>query len=136
MAAVAGQEKFFVDESALGLAKALGAARKDTVFPGHPLLPQVPLGALDTEWMPVIAHKGLVVISRDRRIRTKPVELRAYRDHGLGTFWLAGKRDLSTWEYLCLIVRMWEKIEETIDRSGDGPWFAAVSSAGVRHIPV
>lgn len=41
--------RYFADESVLGLGLALARLRPDTVHPGHPLLPQVPLGALDHE---------------------------------------------------------------------------------------
>jgi hypothetical protein len=39
--------RFYVDESALGLGKALEAARRDTVHAGHKLIPECPLGVLD-----------------------------------------------------------------------------------------
>jgi hypothetical protein len=37
------QVRFYVDESALGLAKTLEAARKDTIHPDHKLIPECPL---------------------------------------------------------------------------------------------
>jgi hypothetical protein len=97
--------RFFVDETSLGLGKALAIARHDVVHPGHPDLPSVPRGTLDPDWMPIVSAMGLVVISRDKRIRTKPAELAAFRECGLRVFWLAGKRDLSNWESLVLMVR-------------------------------
>ena len=69
--------RFFVDETSLGLGKALAIARHDVVHPGHPDLPSVPRGTLDPDWMPIVSAMGLVVISRDKRIRTKPAELAA-----------------------------------------------------------
>jgi hypothetical protein len=90
MTAVAGQLRFFLDENLLGLAKAMEIARRDVVHPGHPLLPAVPLGALGTQWIPTVAAAGLVVIGRDRRIRTKPAELALLRQHRLRVFWIAG----------------------------------------------
>ena len=39
--------RFYVDESTLGLGKALAAAREDVVHAGHPLVPECPVGALD-----------------------------------------------------------------------------------------
>jgi hypothetical protein len=41
--------RFYVDESALGLGKALESARKDTIHAGHKLIPECPLGALDPD---------------------------------------------------------------------------------------
>lgn len=68
--------RFYVDESALGLGKALAIARTDTVHVGHPLVPECPLGVLDPDWIPAVAERGLIAIGRDKRIRTKPGEIR------------------------------------------------------------
>lgn len=136
MAAVAELLRFFVDESALGVGKALEIARRDVVHPGHRLLPEVPLGTLDPDWMPLIAKRGLVVIIRDRHIRTKPAELQAFRDHGLRAFWIAGKRDLNNWDSLVRLVRRWADIEEAIRLRGPGPWFYSVTDERIQEIVV
>lgn len=110
--------RFFVDESALGLGKALAIARRDVVHTGHPLIPDAALGALDTEWMPVIAGRQLAVIARDKRIRTKPAELAMLREHGLRVFWIAGKRDLSTWDALVRVVGVGQRSSARLRTSG------------------
>jgi hypothetical protein len=122
------QLHFFVDESALGLGKTLAAARRDVVHTGHPLVPEAPLGALDPDWMPAVASRGLAVIARDKRIRTKPAEVALLREHGMRVFWLAGKRDLATWDALVRIVRRWTDIERALQELGGGPWFCAVNA--------
>lgn len=62
--------RYFVDENLLGFHKLLSrTGRDDAAAPGDPRLPSVPLGALDLDWMPVVALAGLIVITRDRRIR-------------------------------------------------------------------
>ena len=106
--------RFYVDESALGLGKALEAARKDTIHAGHKLIPECPLGSLDPDWIPAVAARDLVVIARDRRIRTRPQELERFRVGGLRVFWVAGKKDLSTWDWLVRLARHWETLERTI----------------------
>lgn len=126
--------RFYVDESALGLGKALQAARRDVVHPGHALIPECPLGTLDLEWIPTVAKRSLIVIARDRRIRTRPQELRQFRDHGLRVFWIAGKKDLPTWGWLVRLVRNWEAIERVIRERGAGPWFYAVNDRSVKEI--
>jgi PIN like domain len=128
--------RFFCDESVLGLGKALERARSDVIHPGHRLLPEVPTGTLDPDWMPIIAARGLVVIDRDRRIRTKLAERESFRAHRLKVVWLAGKRDLGTWDQLALVVRQWPAIERLLVERPDGPWFMALSSDGLREIPV
>lgn len=96
MTADAQSLRFYVDESALGIGKTLAAARKDTIHVGHPPIPECPVGVLDVDWIPVVAARDLVVIGRDKRIRTRPEELRKLRDAGLRVFWIGGKKDLST----------------------------------------
>ena len=128
------QLRFFVDETSLGLGKALAVARKDVVHTGHPLIPDAPLGALDTEWIPAVARRSLAVISRDRHIRTKPGEIALLRASGLRVFWIAGKRDIGTWDALSRLVRRWDDIEAILNARGEGPWFMAVNERSVREI--
>jgi hypothetical protein len=135
MTGVAGL-RFFVDETSLGLGKALAIARKDVVHPGHAAFPEVPRNTDDTVWMPIVAGLDLVVISRDKRIRTKPAELAAFRGCGLRVFWLAGKHDMNNWGYLVLVVKSWDRMEEIIRDRGAGPWFYAVSDGAVREFTV
>jgi hypothetical protein len=128
--------RFYVDESALGLGKSLAAARKDTIHVGHRLIGECPLGSLDVDWIPAVAARELVVIARDRRIRTKPQELASFRDAGLRVFWIAGKKDMSTWEWLSRLVRHWPAMERVMSARGEGPWFYAVNDGGLKEIPL
>jgi len=128
--------RFFVDETSMGLGKAMALLRRDVVHPGHRLLPLVPTGTLDPDWMPEIARLGLIVIGRDKRIRSKPAELAAYHALGMRAFWISGKKDLSNWDNLTRLVRHWDAIEDAIVDSGKGPWAYAVNEAGVTAIPL
>ena len=134
MTADADSLRFYVDESALGLGKTLAAARKDTIHVGHKLIPECDFGALDPDWIPAVAKRGLIVIARDRHIRSRPQELEAFRAAGLRVFWIAGKRDLPTWEWLSRVVRLWDQIERTIVERGPGPWFSAINENAVVDI--
>ncbi|MGI8478495.1 MAG: hypothetical protein ACR2M2_01320 [Gaiellaceae bacterium] len=136
MPADPSQLRLFVDESALGIGKVLAMARRDVVHTGHPLIPEVPLGTVDPVWIPAIAARGLAVIARDKRIRTKPGELELLRRHGLRVFWIAGKRDLSTWDALSRLVRRWADMEDALTDKGPGPWFVAVNEANLVDILV
>lgn len=126
----------YVDESALGLGKALTIARHDVIHVGHPLVPELPLGVLDPVWIPAVATRDLIVIARDRKLRTKPAELALLRAHGLRVFWIAGKHDLSTWDYLARVVRHWDELEHVIADRPTGPWFIAINDGGLREIKV
>lgn len=136
MTADVASVRFYVDESALGLGKTLEAARKDVLHAGHKLIPECPLGTLDTDWIPAVARRDLIVIARDRHIRTRPQELRVFADAGLRVFWIAGKRDLPTWDWLNRVVRHWDAIERTIQSRGVGPWFYAVNENGLAELHV
>lgn len=118
--------QFFVDETSIPLGRALAALRGDVVHPGHRRLPEVELGALDPDWLPVIGARRLVVIGRDRHIISKPGELQAYHEHRVRAFWIAGDKDLGSWESMTRIARWWNEMERVIERRGDGPWFYAV----------
>jgi PIN like domain len=134
MAADPAGLRFFVDESLMGIGKALAYARRDVIHTGHRLIPEAPPGALDTEWMPAVARRNLAVISRDRHIRTRPGELAVLRAHGLRVFHLAGKRDLTNWGYLVRLVRRWMDIEEVLQNRGPGPWFIAVHDSRIVEV--
>jgi hypothetical protein len=134
MAPDATQLRFFVDESLLGLGKALAYARKDVVHSGHSLIPDAPTGATDEEWIPAVAARGLIAIGRDRHMRTRPGEATLWKAHGLRVFYIAGKRDLSNWEYIGRLVRRWQDIEDTIRNGGPGPWFFHVLETKVKPV--
>jgi hypothetical protein len=123
--------RFYVDESALGVGKTLAAARRDTIHVGHPLIPECPLGAPHVDWMPIVAARQLVVIGRDKRIRSRPQELLYLKAAGLRVFEIGGKRDLSTWDWLTRLVRHWDTIEEIVRSRGPGPWLYIVNENAV-----
>jgi hypothetical protein len=128
--------QFYVDESALGIGKTLAAARRDTIHVGHSLIPECPLGVPDTEWMPIVAARDLVVIGRDKRIRSRPEELRHLKAAGLRVFRIGGKRDLSTWDWLTRLVRHWDHIDEIVRTRGSGPWFYVINENSVLELDV
>lgn len=116
--------------------KDLAAARKDTIHVGHPLIPECPPGVLDTQWIPAVAERNLVVIGRDKHIRTRPQELRRLNEAGLRVFQIGGKRDLSTWDWLVRLVRHWEEMDTIIRTRGPGPWYFTVNERSLAEVPV
>ena len=82
-----------------GWASCWPANATPSLIPGIRGVPEILPGALDTEWMPVVARRGWVVFHRDRRIRTRPAELEIFRAEGLQgclkAVWFAGSRDLT-----------------------------------------
>lgn len=128
--------RFFVDENDLALGKALTELRGNVVFPGHPDLSEVPRRSLDDEWLAIIGAQGLVVITRDKRIRYRPVEKRMWVEHRVRGFVLTGTTSQSTIDSLALLERHWARIAAIVDAVPTGPWMYAVTQAGVRPIPL
>ena len=128
--------RFFVDENDLALGRALGERRVDVVFPGHPGLPEVPRQTLDDDWLAVVGEKKLVVITRDKRIRYRPVEKRRWVEHAVRGFVLTGRTSQTTAESLRVLEMHWTGIEHVLASRTEGPWMFAVTSAGLREIPL
>jgi hypothetical protein len=128
--------RFFVDENDLALGRSLALAHKDVVHPGHPRLPDVPLGTPDAHWLPVVDGLDLVIITRDKRIRSRPIEAEAVITAGVRGFVLTSAGDLSTWQTLTLLVRQWDAMERFLLDSGSGPWLAAVTNRGIRPLSI
>lgn len=125
-----------MDEQSLGLGIALARARTDVVHTGHPLvMPDLRPGLLDTEWMPRVAERGLVVIGRDRHIRTRPGEREAFQSYGLRALRLGGSRDLSAWDAIVRLVHRWDDIERLLRDRPDEPWVFEVLDARIRELP-
>lgn len=126
---------FFTDENALGLGKLLRrGGRDDVVHPGHEGLPDVPLGTPDLDWMPVVATMNLVVMTRDKRIRTRPIELQSYWEHGIRSVWIGAKRDLGPRDQLELLLHHESRLHRQIVKLGPGPWALKLTTSGLRPI--
>ena len=131
-----GPARFFVDENDLALGRSLALARKDVLHPGHVRLRDVPLGTPDAQWLPIVGGLGLVVITRDKKIRSRPAEAELVVAAGIRGFVLTSAGDLSTWDTLTLLVRQWGAIERHLADHLRGPWLAAVTNQGVRPLNI
>lgn len=130
-----GEAAYFADENALGLAKILiQRGRTDVVHPGHQSLPAVPLGCPDETWMRVAADLDLIVLTRDRRIRTRPAELAIYREVGLRSVWLGGRHDLTPAELADLFLKHEQRLIHETTKRGPGPWALTLTRAGLSPI--
>jgi len=121
---------WFVDENSLGVAKALAYVRGDITWPGAPDGP-VSAGAADTTWLPIIGRAGLVVLTRDKRIRSRPLVRQALLDHDVRACFLTSGGSLTLFDQLRLWLRYWDDIENLVARQ-PAPWLASVTRAGVR----
>jgi hypothetical protein len=122
--------RWFLDENSLGVAKALAYVRGDITWPGAPDGP-VPAGAADATWLPIVGRAGLVVLTRDKRIRSRPLERQALLDHGVRACFLTSGGSLDLFAQLRLWLRYWDDIE-TLVAEHPAPWLASVTRIGVR----
>lgn len=127
------EARFFVDENDLALAKGLALLRPDVVHPGHPNLPEIPLGSLDTEWLPIVGERRLLVITRDKKIRRRPGELLMWCSHSVRGFALTGTTSQNTWASATVIIRRWDDIERVTAERPQGPWLVSLTG-GMREV--
>ncbi len=123
---------YFVDETDVGLGRVLALAKVPVVHPGHPNLPEVPLETEDPDWMPIIAARGLVVITRDKFRRRSEWEM--YKAENLRVIRIEARVDLTPWDTVRLVAYAWERIEAQRRTGGPGPWLASIDSAGVLKV--
>jgi hypothetical protein len=84
--------KYVVDENLLSLGNGMVAVRPDTArFSRSPVEELLPRGILDTEWIPIVGDRGWVMITNDRRLRTRPDEAELAIAHKLKVVHLHGK---------------------------------------------
>ncbi len=123
---------YVVDENLLRMGAGLVAVRKDTARFGRPPVDDIlPLGILDTDWIPIVGDRGWVVITNDRRLRTRPVEAELAIAHKLKAVHLHGKvGGQSAWAQLTRIAARWPAIERQHEKAPEGPWWLSVQSSG------
>jgi hypothetical protein len=83
--------RFCIDADILGFGQVIASLRNDVTFPGDPGAiihqrerPRCPITStelLDTEWIPEVARRGWVIITRDHKIAQNRSEIAAVRDN-------------------------------------------------------
>lgn len=121
-----------MDENLLPVGRALAVVRRDVVHPGHRLLPEVPTGTDDVDWVAIVGGHGLVAITRDKHIRTRPAERLALVESGARLVCITGKANLDMFQRLDAVVRAWPLIEAAADEPG--PWVKGLASGQLRPL--
>jgi hypothetical protein len=111
--------RFFVDENLAGLGLTLGRVRPspDVVVASHPPIADL-VPRDDPDWIPDVAGRGWVVITNDRRIRTRPTEAPKAVEHGLVVAHLDAGAPARVWDYLRLLLRHWDDVEALSGQPG------------------
>ncbi len=116
----------FIDRSIpKGVADALKAVRDDVRW----LEDEFQHDTKESVWLPEIGKRGWLVISRDKKIRTRPGERRALVEARVGCFILAQKQNLTRWGYLKLIAASLDEMEEAFART-QKPFIYTVGRTG------
>jgi PIN like domain len=66
----------------------------------------------DREWIPDVGARGWLVVSKDKKIRTRPEERRAVKENNVGCFILNYRQPLTRWEILKLVTSTLDEMEE------------------------
>jgi len=134
--------RFYFDADVLGLAKVIAGLRSDVTFPGDPggvvhrrRRPPCPIAdpaARDTQWIPVVAEAGWLIVTRDSRIQHRRAEIAAVRDAGAKMVALGGQDAHGTWHQLEVLLTQWRAIETVADDAG--PFIYNALRSGLRRI--
>jgi hypothetical protein len=81
--------------------------------------------------MPIVAERDWVAIRRDRRIHTRPLEVRVFSEVGLRTVWPGEKKDMGAHQQLDLVIRHGQALEDRREELGPGPWSITLLGGGL-----
>jgi hypothetical protein len=120
--------RFYFDADVLGLAKVIDKLRPDITCPGDPggevhrrrrePCPITTTATPDDVWIPEVAARRWVIITRDSRIREHRAEVEAVKRHGARMIALAGREAVNRWDQLEVLMCQWRRIEAMADRPG------------------
>jgi hypothetical protein len=122
---------FFFDENLnKKLSDGMKAFGEDVIH----LLQFFPAGTEDTEWLQHIGREQWFLLTLDNRIRKRPFERKALREHSIGAFFLGGK-GLSACARIRQVVRSWHRIKEKALATRP-PFAFRVSPSGEKFMPI
>jgi predicted nuclease of predicted toxin-antitoxin system len=115
----------FIDRSIpRGVAEAVRRMREDVIW----LEDEFPHDVPDEEWL-AAGQRGWLVITHDRKIRTRPGERSAIMENGVGCFIMTYRQDLKKEEIVVLISSTLEEMERRFEAT-PRPFIYTVSKNG------
>lgn len=136
--------RFYVDADLLGLAKILTTVRHDVTYPGDPggavhkrWRPRCPItspAALDVQWLPEVARRGWLIITRDWHINDHRAEIAAVRQHDARLITLSSLDAATKFAQLEVLMCRWRDIEKLLDEPG--PFIYNASRTKLTHVPL
>jgi len=70
----------------------------------------------DEEWLRFIGKHRMLLVTRDQKIRKRPIELEALKRHRVGAFFLGGKA-MGRWDQIRQIIRAWPGIKDAANKT-------------------
>lgn len=119
--------KFLIDEN---ISKKVAAALRALDEDVHHVTDLLHEGATDEEVLRFAGENEFFFITRDERIRYKPNEKAAIKNHSLGVFLLAGKKK-SAMELARQLIWNWDKVKECAGQT-NRPFIRRIRSRGER----
>ena len=140
----AAQIRFYIDADILGVGHILAAIRPDVTYPGdagaivhkreRPPCPIASPAVKDPVWIPEVARRGWLIITRDRRIQEHPQEIRAVRDNGARMVALTSEGARSVFDQLEVVMCRWRDIERCLTEPA--PFIYAPTRTRLRPVPL
>lgn len=135
MTARAAVVRFYVDADILGLGKLIASLRNDVTYPGDPgaeihkrQRPPCPITSpdvLDPDWIPEVARRGWLIVTRDSAIITNRNEIAAVREHRAKMVALNQQDARTKWGQLEVLMTRWRDIENLVTEPGPFIWRAS-----------
>ena len=85
----------------------------------------------DPAWLAEAGTREWVVITRDKKIRTRPAERRAIVKKNVGAFIIAQRQPLARWDVLKIVVGNLDEIERLFAET-PRPFIFTITSVGIR----
>lgn len=87
---------------------------------------------IDKVWIPEIAARQWLIITRDSRIRKHRAEVEAVTRHGARMVTLSGHEAVNRWDQLEVLMCQWRRIEALADRPG--PFIERATRSGLSSV--
>jgi predicted nuclease of predicted toxin-antitoxin system len=88
----------------------------------------------DIEWLQYIGEKGLILITRDERVRWNPAEIAAINKFKVATFFLR-RKSLNRCKLVQQVVKNWPRIKE-LSRNTQPPFAYRVPPIGTKFTQI
>jgi PIN domain-containing protein len=140
----AARVRFYIDADIRGFAQVIAGLRNDVTYPGDPGAiihkrerpPCTITGTelLDTEWIPEVARRGWLIVTRDNKIAENRSEITAVRENNAKMAALNQRDAVDKWGQLEVFMTQWRFIESLTEQPG--PFIWRVSRTAVTQIPL